>query len=854
MSTLTPQQPLSRQVEDWLPATHLICDSPALRERILALCAQLPLEPRSSPLEALLDEAARLRSRDLGALLIGLDGATAQHDLARDLARLRQDSAHVRTLGVLDGLDSVKIAPELMALLDEVIIPDLPLAAARLRQFLQRHIFELKKTSLVAYMDSSQDGHFIWCLLGNDVRLSRRVLEITDMPPGAPKLMALTECLDNIHHDDLAPLQHALNQHLLHGLPFRNVGFRLRTGLGGFRKVSGSGQAIFDQHGKALVFAGSITDQSAIETIHALRKAAENRYSILFQNLSDALVVTDPQTGQILEVNTAAERLWKTAREQLVGRHHASLHPAAEGDSSDSATQLLEHLRHLREDPQRSIIRRMRIVTSAGRQIPVEVSSRWTELGGRSQVLALYRDVTDQQRAQEAIYKLAYYDTLTGLGNRRLLQERLDQALQRSESRQQFCALMFIDLDRFKGINDTLGHLVGDELLKEVAQRINRSVRSQDTVARSGGDEFVVVLEALSPEEDQAQQQAQLIAGKILRVLAQPFVLKGQPWRISASIGVRLFNSADLSADRLMGHADLAMYHSKNTGRNRICFYRAALQTSENQRLDLEQSLESGIATVPEGASASLSATRLAEQLQLEFAPQTGASGALQALQAQVRWQHPRHGLIEAHRVSGLVQETGLGDTLQQWLLTHLLEAALALHREGQPVALELALPLAAQPSGWTALVDHLRAMRTRHPQALPPLRLDISEDTLINPDTLLAPVCRDLSALGVRLAVSDFGHSYSTLTLLQDLPVDTLKLSRSLVGQIATQPRAAQLAGVLVRIGHDMGLSVVAPAVDDAATHQRLVDLGCDAFQGAVAGAPAPLPHWLRQPQALAS
>lgn len=853
MNALSPLHLSSRQHDEWLPSTYLICDNETLREHILALCQQIQIQPENTRLDDLLSNASKTSSRDLGVLIIGISGSTSQDQLAKNLKRLRQASGHLRTLGVLPDHTPVELAPELLVLLDEVMVPGSDLAAARLQRFLQRHILDLKKSSLVAYLDSSQDGHFIWCLLDNDVRLSRRVLEITDMAPDTPQLMALTDCLENVHSDDLPTLQQTLNQHLLHGMPFRNVSCRLRTGLGGFRKVSCSGQAIFDARNKALVFAGSITDQSAIEYVNGLREAAENRYSILFQNLSDALVLTDPQSGLIMDVNAAAERLWQSPREQLIGRHQVTLHPPAE-DGPDSAEEFFrDHVRRLR-DSQHSVIKRMRILTGTGRQVPVEVSARWYEMGNTSYVLGLFRDVTDQQRAQEAIYKLAYYDTLTSLGNRRLLQERLDQALRRCESRQQFCALMFIDLDRFKGINDTLGHLVGDDLLKEVALRINRSVRSQDTVARSGGDEFVVLLESLSSEESQAQHQAQLIAHKILRVLAQPFVLKGQAWRISASIGVRLFNTAELSADRLMGHADLAMYHSKNTGRNRVCFYRPALQANENQRLDLENSLESGLA-LASGSGTYADAfgaphSSLADQLQLVFAPQTGADGRVQALQAQINWQHPKHGLIEASRVIELVHETGLGETLQQWLMTHLVEATLALHRTHQtlPLDLELSLPLVTQPSSWTALVEHLRAVRAHHPKILTALRFDITEDTLVNPDTLLAPICNDFAALGVKLSISDFGRSYSTLTLLHALPVDTLKLSNNLVHQISENPGSAQLAKVLVRMGHDMGLRVLAPAVDNAITRDQLIALGCDGLLGSICGQAAPLAHWVQQ------
>ncbi len=436
-------------------------------------------------------------------------------------------------------------------------------------------------------------------------------------------------------------------------------------------------------------------------------------------------------------------------------------------------------------------------------------------------------DITSRKLADAQIEKLAFFDALTGLPNRRLLYDRLQQAVVVGQRRGAHGALLFIDLDDFKAINDTQGHEVGDQLLKQVAMRLSVCVRQTDTVARLGGDEFVVMLDELSEQAAQAAAQTEAVGKKILATLNQPFELAQQWLHSSPSIGVALFCGQQDSADELLKRADLAMYQAKAAGRNTMRFFDPRMQTVVSERATLEADLRHGMAR---------------GELLLHYQPVVDAQGQTTGVEALARWQHPLRGLIPPGEFIPLAEQSGLILTLGQWVLD---------------VACRQLVAWSAQAGtrGWSMAVN-VSARQFRHPDfvnlvlstlrttgANPyRLKLELTESLLVSDvDDAIAKMS-ELRSIGVRFALDDFGTGYSSLSYLQRLPLDQLKIDQSFVRDVLHSANDAAIVRTILSLAHSMELTVVAEGVETLGQHEFLAQCGCMAFQGYLFGRPAPI------------
>ena len=555
-----------------------------------------------------------------------------------------------------------------------------------------------------------------------------------------------------------------------------------------------------------------ITDRKNSED--ALRVAAA-----AFES-SQGMVVSDAQRT-ILRVNKAFTRITGYTEEEAIG----------------SKTNLLKSGRH----DQAFYETMWRTIDRTGswsgeiwnKRRNGEVYPEWlniTAVKGASGRVAHYvgtfNDITQRKEAEDRINELAYYDPLTHLPNRRLLMDRLHQTLAASLRNKQEGALLFVDLDHFKTINDTSGHDMGDLLLQEVAKRLATCTRDADTVARTGGDEFVVVLDGLSEIPEEAAAQAEIVGEKILSVLAEPYPIQGREIRSTPSIGITLFGDQQGSIEELMKQADIAMYQAKSAGRNALRFFDPNLQAAIKARAILEADLRSGVA---EG------------QFTLHYHPQV-EGGRVIGAEALIRWQHPERGMVSPAVFIPLAEETGLILPLGRWVLETACSQVAAWARRGDAAGLTVAVNVSAKQFNQSCFVQDVLSLINQTSVDPKRIKLELTESMLAENIEDVIRKMNTLKSHGINFSLDDFGTGYSSLSYLKRLPLDQLKIDQSFVRDVLTDPNDAAIAKTIVALARSLGLAVIAEGVETVEQKDFLSEHGCHAYQGYLFSRPVPL------------
>ena len=437
-------------------------------------------------------------------------------------------------------------------------------------------------------------------------------------------------------------------------------------------------------------------------------------------------------------------------------------------------------------------------------------------------------DITKSKRAEEEIRKLAFFDPLTGLPNRRLLQDRLQQALVSSLRSNNHGALLFIDLDNFKALNDTLGHDVGDLLLQQAALRLKSCVREGDTVARLGGDEFVVVLEDLSENMPEAAAKSESIGEKILDSLSHTYLLGSHECRSTPSIGATLFVGRRSETDELMKQADIAMDQAKKAGRNTLRFFDPVMQSMVTAHVALETDLRRAVVD--------------ADQLQLFYQPQVDSSGALIGVEALVRWRHPERGMISPAEFIPLAEESGLILPLGHWVLTTACEQLSAWAGKSETAHLSIAVNISAKQLGLPTFVEEVLAQVDHFGIDPSRLKLEITEGMLLNNVEDIISKMSLLKAKGIVFSMDDFGTGYSSMQYLKRLPLDQLKIDQSFVRDLVDDGSDRAIVKTVIAMAHSLELEVIAEGVEMEAQRDILLENGCTRFQGYLFGKPVPI------------
>jgi diguanylate cyclase (GGDEF)-like protein len=422
-------------------------------------------------------------------------------------------------------------------------------------------------------------------------------------------------------------------------------------------------------------------------------------------------------------------------------------------------------------------------------------------------------DVTERKEAEERIRYMALYDALTDLPNRVLFRDRLRHAIARAQRAGTLVAVMFLDLDRFKAINDTLGHAIGDQLLQVVAQRLRNCVRASDTIARLGGDEFTVILTGLTKTQDAAH-----VAQKILDTLSEPIYLDGRELYTSTSIGITLYPSDTSDVDSLIKYADVAMYRTKNQGRNSYTFYTSDMHVQATEWLTLERDMRISIDR---------------HDFFLHYQPQYNLNtGTIVGVEVLVRWQHPDLGLLSPTRFIPIAEETGLIIPLGFWILRTACLQNRAWQIAGLP-PLHIAVNLSARQLAWNDLVGEIARILQETEMDPEYLVLELTESTIMHDTETMVAQLRSLKALGLRLAIDDFGTGYSSLSHLKRLPIDTLKIDRSFVHDIPHDRDDAAIATTIIAMTQALNLRVIAEGVESESQELFLRQQGCHEIQG---------------------
>ena len=556
------------------------------------------------------------------------------------------------------------------------------------------------------------------------------------------------------------------------------------------------------------------------------RKETEQRLRIVFDNSVEGIVTFMPD-GRVLSCNPAASRLFEETPQALIGRRLGDLVVPPARQSQGVWPFAIGHFETVG-------LRR------SGTAFPVELTVSETRLTGQAQRIATLRDITERRQTQDRLSYLANFDGLTGLPNRMMFRERLTGAMARADTSRSQMALMFLDLDRFKVVNDSLGHEVGDRLLRHVAQTLLQCVRRPDpperesgaetvTVARLGGDEFTVIVEGLAGSDEAA-----VVATRILKKLSEPFICDGSEIFVSASVGITLYPHDATDLDGLIRHADLAMYRAKELGRNTYHFFSDELNDQISERLSLEMNLRHALER---------------DEFQLHYQPKASlSSGRVTGVEALLRWNCPGKGLVPPDKFISVLEDTGLIVAVGTWVIRSACAQLAAWDQQGL-APMKMAVNLSARQFQQADLPLVIAQALRDAGIASQRLELELTESLLMHDDRATLRMLSALKEMGVSIAIDDFGTGHSSLGYLKRFDVDTLKIDRTFVRDTPDDLEDSAITTAVIALGHSLGLAVVAEGVENLAQAEFLRELGCDEIQGYLLSRPmaaAQMQAWL--------
>ncbi len=569
-----------------------------------------------------------------------------------------------------------------------------------------------------------------------------------------------------------------------------------------------------------LFLARDITERVQVEI--ALRES-ELRFRSLLRNIPAISVQGYRADGTTTYWNLAAERMYGFTQAEAIGRNLLDLIVPQHMHGS-----VREEMALMFATGSSFAANEIKLKRKDGTLIDVYSSHTYVEiLGQPPEMFCIDIDISRRKAAEEEALYLAFYDALTRLPNRRLLIDRLQQVIASSERSGLRAAVLFLDLDNFKTLNDSRGHAVGDLLLLEVAQRLQGCVRAEDTVARLGGDEFVVVMHNLSSIESEAAAQVRTVGEAMVAVLRQPYDLAGQQHHMTVSMGATLLHDHHASIDEILKQADMAMYRAKDAGRNTLRFFDPDMQQAVNQRALLEAQMHQGVRE---------------SQFALFYQAQVDDQGRVIGAEALVRWHHPDRGMVLPAVFIGLAEESGLILPLGRWVMQEALRQQ-ALWRQDPALAhLRLAINVSARQfcqEDFVAQVLQVLEESGADPRCI---TLELTESVLLRDVESVISTMRTLKAHGLGFSLDDFGTGYSSMNYLKRLPLDQIKIDQGFVRNALSNPSDAAIADTIIRLAGKLGLGVIAEGVETTEHHRFLVSHGCLAFQGYLFGHPEPV------------
>ncbi len=657
-------------------------------------------------------------------------------------------------------------------------------------------------------------GHWQLDLVHNKLEWSNEIFRIFEVDP--ERFAATYEAfVERIHPEDRELVDRSYNDSVTLHRSYE-IEHRLLFSDGRIKWVNECGSTRYDPSGRPLMSLGTVQDITE-------RKLADEklRISAIAFETQEGIMVTDAEAN-IISVNYAFERLTGYCAAEVLGKN-----PRLLQSGRQDAAYYREMWRSLHENGSWS-------GETWDKRKDGSLYPKWLTIttvrdpaGEITHYVAIFMDITELKRAQEEVHRLAFYDHLTQLPNRRMLVDRLEHALADSQRSGMHGALMFMDLDNFKILNDTQGHDVGDLLLIEVAERLKKCMRESDTVARLGGDEFVVILRDLDESAVGSALKAEAVAEKIVASLNEPYLLKDFQYQCSVSVGVCLFLGKETRHEELLKRADTAMYQAKHSGRNRVCFFENEMQSAVESRASIENSLRHALAQ---------------HELQLYFQMQVDESHRIIGAEVLLRWFNPEQGAVSPAQFIPVAEESGLILSIGAWVLETSCRQLAAWALDDSMAILKLAVNVSARQFSQPDFVAQVEALLAQYRFDPSRLKLELTE-SLVQADVqdTIAKMER-LRTLGITFSMDDFGTGYSSLSYLKSLPLDQIKIDQSFVRDLVVDKSDELIVRTIIDMSNNFGLNVIAEGVEFPEQIEILKRNGCNHFQGYFFGKPVPL------------
>jgi diguanylate cyclase (GGDEF)-like protein/PAS domain S-box-containing protein len=653
-------------------------------------------------------------------------------------------------------------------------------------------------------------GSWDWDLVNDELHWSDEMYSIFGLDPKGNKT-DYELFLRFIHLDDREPIATAINEAVIMDKPFENE-FRIFRLDGEERILEGSGEVIRDESGKATRMVGIIHDITEFKKAQYELALSDN----VFKHAAEAIIITDSQNC-VLRVNSAFSRLTQYSKEEALNKTPQEMLKSFQHDSHyydeiwaslNSEGKWSGELWDRRKD---------------GEVFPTyqNISVVKDRHGHVVQHISVISDITEKKKAEESIKYLAHFDQLTGLHNRVLFKDRLEHAVVRARRNNVTVALLFIDLDRFKYVNDTLGHDAGDQLLIEVANILRECVRAHDTVARLGGDEFTVILEDLPHGRDAA-----IVASKIIDELVKPFTIHNQEAFIGSSIGIAIFPDNAETPEEVIKNADIAMYFAKESGRNQYQFYTQELADRSSNKFFMESRLRRALEN---------------NEFEVYYQPQVSIDDSrIIGAEALVRWNDPEHGIISPTAFIPAAEESGLIEPLGLWVMEHACRQAAKWCRDIDPNFC-ISVNLSSRQLAGGGVFDSVQSILESSGLSAENLELEITESAIMeNPERGIQQL-EQIRGLGVAIAIDDFGTGYSSLSYLKRLPITRVKIDRSFIKDAHVNRDDEMIVNAIIVMSQSLGLRVIAEGVEHELHLKYLRSSGCNEYQGFYFSKPVP-------------
>ena len=651
-------------------------------------------------------------------------------------------------------------------------------------------------------------------LVSGKLRWSDEIYRLFELD-SAQFLPSYENFLNAIHPDDRDRVKQAYTRSLENRQPY-DVVHRLLLADGRIKWVREHCTSEFDASGKPLRSVGAVQDITE-------QKLAEDKLRVAAATFEthEAILITDVNSN-IIRVNRAFTEITGYQPEEVLGKNPRILSSGRQDKAFYAA--MWQHL--LSNGSWTGEIWDRR---KSGQIYPkwLTITAIKNEQEETTGYVAIFSDITARKEAEEEIRNLAFYDALTRLPNRRLLLDRFHLALSVSARTRHYGAVLFLDMDKFKTLNDTMGHDYGDLMLVEVARRIQPCVREVDTVARLGGDEFVVLIEEVGLNAEEVSQKMALIAEKIRAALAAPYLLKNHEYHSSPSIGVCLYYGNKEPVEALLKRADMAMYQAKDAGRNTVRFFDPAMQHAVEAHAALEADLRRALPN---------------RELQLHYQIQVDNEQRPLGAEALVRWHHPQRGMVSPMQFIPIAEESSLILDIGLWVLDTACQQLALWSKQEQTRGMGLAVNVSAQQFRRQDFVETVAGVISEHHIDPARLKLELTESVVLSDVADVVAKMHALKALGVKLSLDDFGTGYSSLSYLKQLPLDQIKIDQSFVRDVATDPNDAVMVRTIIGMAQNFRLNVIAEGVETASQLDFLKQNGCMAYQGYLFGKPVPV------------